>query len=147
MAASALVVAACSSGSQAVTAPSTLTVPAATPGSSTGPGPASGTALTPTVFDCGGGAYEPATLLIVCGVGSTMATGVKWSSWSGSAATGNGSVALAGHPAQPATLALASVVSTANGPQFSVLTVTWTGTSPDGHPTDTFHLATSPGGS
>jgi hypothetical protein len=96
----------------------------------------------PTVFDCGGGAYEPATLLVVCGIATTMVTGVKWTSWTSTAASGSGSVHLTGHaqPA-PADLALSAVVSTPHGPQFSVLTVTWTGPSPDGKPSDVFDLA------
>lgn len=102
----------------------------------------------PTVFDCGGGAYEPATLLVVCGVATTTATGVKWSSWTASGAAGSGTVNLsgsAGHGSGPADLKLGKVVPTGNGPQFSQLDVTWTGPSPDGHPTDRFSLAVAPG--
>jgi hypothetical protein len=98
----------------------------------------------PTVPNCGGGAYEPRTLLIVCGVGTTMATGVAWSSWTASTATGNGDVHLTTGGQQvvsPAVLQLSEVRYGSNGPQFSLLTVTWTGPSPDGRPTDTFHLA------
>lgn len=102
----------------------------------------------PTVFDCGGGAYEPKTLLVVCGVATTTVTDVTWTSWTASGATGSGMVNLrgSGHPASaPATLALSDVVQTGNGPQFSVLRVTWTATSPDGHPSDQFKLAVAPG--
>ncbi len=102
----------------------------------------------PTVFDCGGGAYEPKTLLVVCGVNTTTVTGVKWTSWGASGAAGSGTVNLHGSGLQgsaPATLALSDVVQTGNGPQFSLLQVTWTGQSPDGHPTDQFKLAVAPG--
>jgi hypothetical protein len=98
----------------------------------------------PTVPNCGGGAYEPHTLLIVCGVGTTMATGVNWASWTATSAQGNGTVHLdsSGRSVSvPAGLLLDHVVSGTDGPQYSVLTVTWTGPSPDGHPTDTYHLA------
>jgi hypothetical protein len=89
------------------------------------------------VPNCGGGAYQPKTLLIVCGSGSTgtMATGVSWRSWGTSTASGSGTVQLTvnGHPASaPATLLLSEVVDGPVGPQFSRLTVTWTGTPPDG---------------
>jgi hypothetical protein len=114
--------------------------------------PATTTATTvahqvPTVPNCGGGAYKPATLLIVCGDDTTMATGVSWQSWDATGAAGTGTVRLnAGGTAKTAAarLALSDVVQGGVGPQFSVLTVTWSATSPDGHPTDVFRL--SPGG-
>lgn len=110
--------------------------------------PASEPTAVPTVFNCGGGAYEPKTLLVVCGIASTHVTDVAWTSWTGSGATGTGTVHLSAsgnHASAPASLELSKVVQTGNGPQFSELTVTWTGTSPDGHPTDQFHLAVAPG--
>jgi hypothetical protein len=132
----------CSSGGHAAIggAPTASAASAPAPTMSS---PSTSPAVTPTVFDCGGGAYKPATLLIVCGVDSSVATGVRWADWSASGATGEGSVALTGHAAAPADLRLGSVVSTSGGPQFSSLTVTWTGPSPDGHPTDTFRLDTA----
>lgn len=98
----------------------------------------------PTVYDCGGGAYKPATLLVVCGVGSATATGVHWASWSASSASATGTVNLPGKSPAPASLLLSDVVSTGNGPQFSRLQVTWTGSSPDGRSQDVFTLATAP---
>jgi hypothetical protein len=100
----------------------------------------------PTVPNCGGGAYEPKTLLIVCGSGSTMATGVSWRSWGSSTAFGSGTVQLTvnGHPASaPATLLLSEVVNGPVGPQFSRLTVTWAGTAPDGKQQDVYSLPLS----
>ncbi len=97
----------------------------------------------PTVPNCGGGAYEPRTLLIVCGSGATMATDVTWRSWQPAAATGTGTVHLQVNGrtvAAPAALALSQVVNGPVGPQFTLLTVTWTGTAPDGNPSDTYHL-------
>jgi hypothetical protein len=96
------------------------------------------------VFDCGGGAYKPATLLVVCGVGSTTVTGVSWSSWTTSAATAHGTVNLPGKPPAPADLTLGQVVSTGQGPQFSRLEATWTGSSPDGRKSDVYVLDTAP---
>jgi len=97
----------------------------------------------PTVPNCGGGAYEPKTLLIVCGSGTTMATGVSWRSWEPVLASGSGTVHLQvnGQPVSaPATLLLSNVVDGPVGPQFTVLIVTWTGTPPDGKARETYHL-------
>lgn len=104
----------------------------------------------PTVFDCGGGAYEPATLLVQCGLATTTTsvTGIHWTSWTANGAEGSGTVNLAGaqgHGSGGARLQLGTVVQSGNGPQFSRLTVTWTGASPDGRPTDEFQLAVAPG--
>ncbi len=91
----------------------------------------------PTVGNCGGGAYKPATLLITCtsGDAGVMATAVTWQSWSTTAATGSGTVHLLVHgqeTTRPATLTLADVETGAVGPQFRRLTVAWTGPSPTG---------------
>lgn len=97
-----------------------------------------------TVYDCGGGAYEPATLLVVCGVNSTVVTDVHWTSWTATSATGTGNVHLPGKSPSPASLALSDVVSSGSGPQFAQLKATWSGTSPDGHPYDVYPLGTAP---
>jgi hypothetical protein len=97
----------------------------------------------PTVPDCGGGAYEPATLLIVCGSGGTVATGVTWRSWGTATATGSGTVHLQVHGqavTAAATLLLSRVVTGSVGPQYTRLTITWTGVSPDGRPQDIYQL-------
>jgi hypothetical protein len=101
--------------------------------------------LTPTAPNCGGGAYKPATLLIVCASGdqAVMATGVTWRSWGDTAAVGSGTmhVSVNGHPtARPATLNLAGVATGSVGPQFTRLTVTWIGSSPTGSPQASYHL-------
>jgi hypothetical protein len=100
--------------------------------------------LQVTVPDCGAGAYRPSTLLIVCTTGGAMATGIQWASWDLSGATGTGTVHLqvSGAPEEAtAALRLSDVISSAsNGPQFTRLTVTWTGHSPDGRASDSFHL-------
>jgi hypothetical protein len=46
--------------------------------------------------------------------------------------------------AEPATLTLAGVAMGSVGPQFTQLTVTWTGSSPTGSPRVSYHL--QPGG-
>jgi hypothetical protein len=97
----------------------------------------------PTVPNCGGGAFEPKTLLIVCGSGTTMATGVSWRSWEQTLASGSGTVHLQvnGQPVSaPATLRLSQVSDGPVGPQYTLLTVTWTGTPPDGKPSETYRL-------
>jgi hypothetical protein len=74
-----------------------------------------------------------------------MATGVSWRSWGTSTASGSGTVQLTvnGHPASaPATLLLSRVVDGPAGPQFSQLTVTWTGMPPDGKQQDVYSLQT-----
>jgi hypothetical protein len=72
-----------------------------------------------------------------------MATGVSWQSWVQSGASGSGSVHLVidGRATiAAATLRLDEVVDGPVGPQFSRLTVTWTGTSPDGRTDDVYRL-------
>lgn len=100
-------------------------------------------ALEATVPDCGAGAYRPATLLVTCVTGGVVVTGLEWSSWGPSTAAGSGTVhmTVGGQPVSgQAGLALSDVVTASTGPQFTVLTVTWSGRSPDGHATDTYHL-------
>ena len=98
---------------------------------------------TPTVFNCGGGAYEPATLLVVCGVDSTMITSARWTAWDSGGASGTGVVHLGSSSSagSPARLSLSRVVPTPQGPQFSRLTATYTGSSPGGRASDQFNLA------
>ena len=137
-------IAACSSSRPgASSGPPSRAVSSTAAGHPTGSAPTTTPPLTPTAYNCGAAAYEPATLLIVCGVDTTMATGVKWADWTSTGASGQGEVAVTGRPAHAASLRLGSVLATGSGPQFSLLTVTWTGSSPDGHSTDTFRLATA----
>jgi hypothetical protein len=101
--------------------------------------------LLPTAPNCGGGAYKPATLLIVCASGdaAVMATGVTWRSWGTTAALGSGTVHVVVHgqpAARPATLSLGGVTNGPVGPQFTQLTVTWIGPSPTGALRDSYHL-------
>lgn len=127
---------------------STVTIVAPTPYSTQ---PNSQQATVPTVFDCGGGAYEPVTLLITCANAAkdatTTVTGIAWSSWSATSASGRGTVHLvvAGKPiSAEADLTLGGVKETSNGLQFSTIELTWIGTSPDGNPTQQLPLAVAP---
>jgi hypothetical protein len=137
-------VAACGSATRSSgVATGTTFAPAVPAARTTPPAPTTTVALLPTVPNCGGGAYEPKTLLIVCGSGTTMATDVAWRSWQPATASGTGTIHLQvnGHPVTaPAALSLSQVVKGPVGPQFTLLTVTWTGTAPDGNPRDTYHL-------
>ena len=148
----ALVLSACgSSSSKAATSPATALNPSSATVVTVPPTTVSGGGVVPTVFNCGGGAFEPTTLLVTCGDVATSdvttVMGAKWASWTGAGATGAGTVSarVDGRKVQgPASVTLSSVVTTENGPQFSSLLVTWTGSSPDGHPTDRFAVATAP---
>ncbi|MBV9661688.1 MAG: hypothetical protein JO337_11080 [Acidimicrobiales bacterium] len=140
-----VLVGACSTSTRShVTSPPSRPAAGPVPGSSSNASSTTVAGQVPTVFNCGGGAYEPSTLIVVCGVGTTVVTGSKWTSWTATGAVGTGLVHLkvSGHDtAAPAGLALSTVVRTPGGPQFSSLTVTWTGASPDGQPSDAFRLA------
>ena len=129
---------ACGSSHRVRTAPTTIATTVAPVSITTPP------TLQVTVPDCGAGAYRPATLLITCAVEGTMATGIQWSTWSSSGASGTGTVHLqvsGQEQTGDANLALGSVADKGtSGPQFTFLTVTWIGRSPDGHASDTFQL-------
>ena len=140
-----------SSSSKAGTSPATALNPSPATVVTVPPTTVTGGGVVPTVFNCGGGAFEPATLLVTCGDVATSdvttVMGAKWASWAAAGATGTGTVSarVDGHKVQgPASVTLGSVVTTENGPQFSSLLVTWTGSSPDGHPTDRFAVTTAP---
>ena len=134
----ALAVAACTSAQRVGTAPTT-TVATVAPTSTTNP-----PSLQVTVPDCGAGAYRPTTLLITCATGGTMATGVQWTTWSSAGAKGTGTVHLQMSGQQQsgeANLELSNVSDKGtSGPQYTLLTVTWVGRSPDGHTSDSFQL-------
>ena len=102
-------------------------------------------ALQTTVPDCGAGAYRPQTLLVTCVAGGITVTGIEWSTWASSGAAGMGTVHMTVGGRQEsaeADLTLSKVVQTGlGGPRFSLLTVTWTGRSPDGRASDTYQLA------
>jgi len=135
--------AACSSTERVRTAPTVSTASTIAGSPSAGP-TTSSPPLEATVPDCGAGAYRPSTLLIVCSTGGTMATDIRWTAWGTAAASGTGTVHLSVGGSQQTGLAkleLSDVSERGNsGPQFSRLTVTWIGPSPDGHPTDSFPL-------
>ncbi|MGH9055085.1 MAG: hypothetical protein ACRDYY_04360 [Acidimicrobiales bacterium] len=135
----------CAGGHTRATVQTGRTVAPAGASTSSAPPATTVAGQVPTVPDCGAGAFEPATLHIVCGVDTTMATGVTWQSWGATAAEGTGTVRLASagmSGSGAARLSLSQPVSDTLGTQFSRLTVTWTGKSPDGHHSDVFRLGT-----
>lgn len=148
----ALLLASCGSSQTPVTKinPTQGTVTIETPTSTTGEA-GSQSQTVPTVFDCGGGAFEPKTLLVTCANAAkdatTTVTGITWTSWSSTNASGTGTVHLyvAGKQVSAAaTLSLGTVKQTPNGLEFSSLAITWTGPSPDGQPNLTLPLAIAP---
>ncbi|MGC8512660.1 MAG: hypothetical protein ACP5P1_06440 [Acidimicrobiales bacterium] len=126
----------------------TVTIEAPT---STAGGSGTQSRTVPTVFNCGGGAFEPETLLVTCANSAkdatTTVTGITWTSWSSTSAAGVGTVHLyvSGKPVSAtARLTLGGAKQTANGLQFSAVSLTWTGSSPDGQPTLDLPLAVAP---
>lgn len=99
----------------------------------------------PVAWDCGGGAYEPSTLYILCSNTTTLATGITWRTWRASSAAGSGTVheSVGGKERQyRARLRLSDPEREPGGLEFTRLQVTWTGASPDGRPSDTYALQT-----
>ncbi len=148
----ALLLASCGSNQTSVTKiiPTQGTVTIETPTSAAG-GPGTSSETVPTVFNCGGGAFEPKTLLVTCANAAkdaaTIVTGVSWTSWSSTTAAGMGTVHLyvAGKSVSAAaSLTLSDVTQTSNGLQFSKLSLAWSGPSPDGQPTLALPLAVAP---
>jgi hypothetical protein len=131
-------IAACSSAQRVGTEPTTTLVTVA-PTSTTNP-----ESFQVTVPDCGAGAYRPTTLLITCANGGTMATGLKWTTWTPAGAKGTGTVHVQVSGQQQsgeANLELSNVSDNGtSGPQYTLLVVTWVGRSPDGHTSDSFQL-------
>lgn len=125
--------------------PATGVVPSSPGSTTTSPG------RPPLVSDCGGSAYEPTTLYVTCGQAKLTATEIHWVSWSRSQAQGSAVMSvLACQPSCAqgheqlirAHLSLMAPKPTAHGPEFSSLTITWSGPSPDGKPVETYPLAT-----
>lgn len=139
-----LVAAACSSTTQVRSAPTTAVTSTSVADSTS---TSSTVALQTTVPDCGSGAYRPATLLVTCVSGGITVTGIQWGAWGPSGASGVGTVHMTvggRQESDQADLSLSKPANTAdNGPQFTVLTLTWIGRSPDGHPTDTYQLGSA----
>lgn len=73
-----------------------------------------------------------------------MATAIQWTVWGTTEASGTGTVHVAvggSEETGAAKLELSDVSERGNnGPQFSRLTVTWIGRSPDGLPTESYQL-------
>ena len=110
------------------------------------PPPSSASNIQPTVPDCGRNAYRPSVLHIECGSAGPTATGIHWDSWQPSRAAGIGLVQMqvgGQQRSSRADLVLSYPVNDGAGrPEFTQLTVSWLGASPDGRRADTFQLAT-----
>lgn len=159
--------AACGSAGQtgAVTSPSppaqstasapTSAAPTTAATTTTGPAPSSSTVAgqaTTVVADCGAGAYRPARIIVTCANTGVIATQIQWSTWSSSGARGTSVVEV--NPCKPtcaassdkpysARLQLSDPVSTSSGPRFSLVTLTWSGASPYGQPSNSYQLPTT----
>jgi hypothetical protein len=111
-----------------------------------------GTGQPVIVDDCGGGAYKPTTLFIICGQAKLTATEIKWSSWTAEQAEGTAIMSVIvcqpscsqGHEELlAAKLTLTNPKPSSRGLEFSSVTIAWSSTSPDGRPVDTYPLRTS----
>jgi hypothetical protein len=109
---------------------------------------AGGSSHVVVTADCIHGQYKPKKIIIACGDGSEYLTGLKWSSWSSTKASGTGTVKLnnckpscvAGHfISYPAKVALTRVEHCSAAPKtrFSRLTITYTHKHPGKHSTET----------
>ena len=94
-------------------------------------------------------AVEPSTIYVACADAGIGARDLVWSSWTASTATAAGDVwendctpncASGTIKLYPASITLSEVQSSRNGPTFTSLTATYSGTEPNGRRTDTFML-------
>ena len=100
--------------------------------------------------DCQNPSYQPATILLACGDGSSVATQIRWSSWGPTSATGtavirqalcNPNCAQGSEGTFPASITLSGVQSAgSSGQLFSILTATFSGASPTGTPSETYNI-------
>jgi len=132
------------SGIPSTTAPST-TLPPITFDTTTTPVGTEATVLA----DCRTFQARPAEIIGACGDAGIIFSDLRWDTWQASGATGTGSVHLllcdpacasGGAYDGPARVELGRPV----GRTFSEIVVTWVGTQPFGHPTDTYSLPTEP---
>jgi hypothetical protein len=111
------------------------------------------------VADCAGAPpsslqVEPSSIIVACGDGGIGAQDLVWSTWTSGGASGSGEVwqndctpdcanGVVNH--YPASITLSDVQPSSDGPAFTVLTATYSGAEPNGHPTDTYRLELPPG--
>jgi hypothetical protein len=104
------------------------------------------------VADCGTTAYEPQRIDVTCTNSSVVATEIRWSGWSSTRATGTAVVELnrcqptcsaSSAVPYPASITLTDPVMSAGGARFSQAQITWSGSLPLGHPSDTYALSTT----
>jgi hypothetical protein len=92
---------------------------------------------------------EPASISVACADNGIGAKDLTWQSWSATSAAGSGQVwendctpncAEGTINLYPASISLSDVMSSRDGPTFTMMTATYSGAEPNGHPTDTFML-------
>jgi hypothetical protein len=144
----------------ATAAPATTTSPAATaPPPANAPPPASAPPASPPVAgviaDCTSApphrlSVRPAAITIACADDGLGVQDMAWTSWTASAATGQGTLweklcqpncaeGKIGH--YPVTVTISAVRTSKQGPWFSTLTISWDGTRPPNSTPDSFQLA------
>jgi hypothetical protein len=151
-----LAVAGCgSSGAHTSTAARTVSptpAPSSTTTGSTAPtsSATTGDGAQPTIVgNCGGAAYKPTTLYIICGQARLTATEIKWRSWTAQQAQGSAvmsvitcqpSCSQGPEELLPAELTLTRPMPTSRGPEFTSATIAWSERSPDGKQVETYPL-------
>jgi hypothetical protein len=96
---------------------------------------------------------EPSSIVLACADEGIRVEDLAWSAWTASGATGHGTLlenqcvpncAEGKYAKYPVAVTLSGVTSSAEGPWFKRLTVTWERDRPPNHTPDTFTLE-SPG--
>jgi hypothetical protein len=122
------------------------------------PGPSTAAAGVGVVADCAAAepfplSTEPSSIVLACADDGIRVEGLSWAAWTASGATGQGTLLENGCVPScaegkfakfPVAVRLSGVTSSAEGPWFSRLTVTWESTRPPNQTPDTFTLE-SPG--
>jgi hypothetical protein len=128
------------------------TTPVARVTTPTAPSSATTMGQPPLVDNCGGGAFKPTTIYVICGQAKLTATKIQWSSWTAEQARGTATMSVIvcrpscsqGHEELlPAELTLTDPRPTSRGPEFTRAIIAWSATSPDGNPVDTYPLKIS----
>ena len=97
---------------------------------------------------------EPPSIVVACADNGMGAEDLSWTSWTATTASATGEFwendctpycAEGTIKLYPASIALSGVQSSGDGPAFTVMTATYSGAEPNGHPTDTFGLEVPPG--
>jgi|SRR5689334_12028778 len=120
----------------------------------TAPNSAAAVADVGVVADCASAephalSREPSSIVLTCADAGLRIEGLTWTEWTASAAAGHGTLwenqcvpncADGQFAKYPVAVALSAVRSSADGPWFSRLKLTWAGDRPPGHVPDTWTL-------